>query len=145
MSQASGIRTALPTLSTPAVTGGASRLWKNWQIAYVLARTIFLIGFFFLMENRRYHDTSLLITSVLGNKLLIQALILLGIGTCLEMLLFALINWWEAKRPTSCVIWRVATVVSSEALLWVFCFIPAFYVMFLGPAAIEIMNTFSRK
>jgi hypothetical protein len=144
MSQASGIHSALPILSAPAAPSGARRLWKNWQIAYVLGRTVFLLGFFFLTENRRFHDTSLLISTALGNRMLVQALIGLSIGTILEMLLFALINWWEAAKPTSRVIWRVATVTASEALLWVFCFIPAFYVMFLGPAAVEIMRNFSR-
>jgi hypothetical protein len=145
MSQASAIRPALPTVPAASLPTGSRKLWKGWQIAYVIGRTVFLIGFFLLMEHRHGHDTSLLLSTSLGNKMFVQALMLLAIGTFFEMVLFALLNWWEAKQPASGVIWRVAAVMGGEALLWLFCFLPVFYVMFLGPAAVEIMNTLSHN
>jgi hypothetical protein len=145
MSQVTDVRSGLPDISDPAAPSGALQLWKRWQISYVVGRTVFLIGFYFLMEFQHNHDTGLVLSTALGNRMLVQAFILLAVGTFFEMGLFGLINWWEFKRPKSGVVWRVFTVLGSEALLWVTCFLPAFYVMFLGPAAVEIMNLLSRN
>jgi hypothetical protein len=143
MSQASGIHPALPDISAPAIPIGDRKLWKRWQIIYVILRTVFFVGFFFLMEYRRLHDASLLLRSALGNRVLIQAIILLFAGTVLEMLLLALMNSWEAKQPKSRVFRRSVTVIACESLLWFFCFLPAFYALVLGPAAVKIMKLVS--
>jgi hypothetical protein len=145
MSQVTDVRSGLPDISDPAGPHDALQLWKRRQIAYVVGRAVFLIGFFFLMEHRHDHDAGPLLSTALGNRMVVQAFILLAVGTFFEMGLFALINWWESKRPESGVVWRVFTVLGSEALLWVSCFLPVFYVMFLGPAAVEIMNILSRN
>jgi len=140
MSQASGIRSALPIIADPAIPAGARKLWKRWQIIYVVGRAVFFVGFFFLMECRRLHDASLVLSEALGNRMLIRAMILLVVGTFLEMLLLALMNSWEAKQPRTGVFRLSVAVIASESLLWFFCFLPAFYVMVLGPAAVEIMK-----
>jgi hypothetical protein len=97
------------------------------------------------MEYRHNHDAGRLLTTAMGNRMVVRAFVLLAVGTFFELGLFALINWWEFKRPASRVVGRVFTVLGSETLLWVFCFLPAVYVMFLGPAAVEIINLLSRN
>jgi hypothetical protein len=143
MSQASGIRSALPDIAAPEIPIGNRKLWKRWQIVYVLVRTVFFVGFFLLIEFRRLQDVSLLLSTSLRNRVLIQAIILLSIGTILEMLLLALLNSWEAKQLKSGVFRRSVTVIACESLLWFFCFFPAFCALVLGPAASAIMKLVS--
>jgi hypothetical protein len=143
MSQASGIRSALPAFSDPTIPAGDRKLWKRWQIVFVIGRTVFLLGFFVLMEYRRVHDLNLVLSQAVENHALIRAISLLAVGTFLEVLLFALINRWEAKQPTSSL--RSVTVLAGGSLLWLFCFLPGLYALVLGPAAMAIMKTISHR
>jgi hypothetical protein len=144
MSQASGVRSALPPVSVVTSAGGGGKLWKRWQITYVVGRAVFLIGFFLLMEYHHGRDPSLFLGTLFGSTLPLQATTLLAVGTLLELVLFAVLNRWRDRRPQSGVALRSLTGLAGETVLWVVCFAPAFYIMFVGPAIVEIVNTLSR-
>jgi hypothetical protein len=103
-----------------------------------------LIGFFLLMEFRHGRDPSQLLGTLFGSKLPLQATALLAVGTLLELVLFAVLNRWHARLPQSGVAGRTLTGLAGETVLWVVCFAPVFYIMFVGPAIVEIVNTLSR-
>ncbi|HMF13086.1 MAG TPA: hypothetical protein VKE94_12300 [Gemmataceae bacterium] len=144
MNQASGIREPLPAVSLVTTSGSGGKLWKRWQITYVLFRAIFLLGFFFLMEGRHGRDP-LRLESLLDNRLLVQAMALLTLGTLLELGLFTVLNRWQYRRPNSGVAWRALIALAGESILWAVCFLPVFYFMLVGPAVVEIVNTLSRS
>src|SRR5262249_56876390 len=97
MSQASGVRSALPAVSVVTSADSGGKLWKRWQITYVVGRAVFLIGFFLLMEYHHGRDPSLLLDTLFGSKLSLHATALLAVGTLLELVLFAVLNRWRDR------------------------------------------------
>lgn len=128
--------------SIPTFPRGLGRLWHGWQLAWIIGRTLFLVGFFFLTLHTR-PETSLLLTTDAGKKMLIQGIGLLVLGTGVELLLFGILNHWHAARPTSGRGLRVAVGVIGEGALCLFCFLPAFFILSIGPAALGIMENLS--
>jgi hypothetical protein len=136
MSQAS----SRPPVSIPALSTSFGRLWHGWQLAWIIVRTLFLVGYFFVMLHTRHDDTSLLLTTNAGNKMLIQGAALIILGTGLELLLFGILNHWQAARPTSGRGLRIAVGVIGEIAFLAFCFVPAMFILSIGPASLRIME-----
>jgi hypothetical protein len=84
--------------------------------------------------------TQLLVTTGPGQKLLVQAVIFSMVGTGLELVLFWLLNRWNAAAG---VLRFVLFAVAEFALLWFF-FLPAFFAISVGPAALSILENLSR-
>jgi hypothetical protein len=118
-------------------------VWQGWQLAWIIGRTLFLIGFFILTLHTRYAETSLLLTTEAGKKMLIHGIGLVVLGTGLELLLFGILNHWQTSRPASGRGLRIALGVTGEGALCLFCFLPAFFILSIGPAALGIMENLS--
>lgn len=125
--------------ASPSCTGSTPR-WKDWQWFLVVGRALFLIGFLVLMFLLRPGTTQLLVTTGPGQKLLVQAVIFSMVGTGLELVLFWLLNRWNAAAG---VLRFVLFAVAEFALLWFF-FLPAFFAISVGPAALSILENLSR-
>jgi hypothetical protein len=139
MSQASSqLSASIPTFPT-----SLGRLWHGWQLAWIIGRTLFLVGFFFLTLHTRHAESSLLLTTEAGKRMLIQCVGLVVLGTGVELLLFGILNHWQAARPASGRGLRIAVGAIGEIALCVFCFLPAFFILSIGPAALGIMENLS--
>ncbi len=128
------------TVSASPSSTGPAPLWKDWQWFLVVGRALFLIGYLVLMFLLRPGTTQLLVTTGPGQKLLVQAVIFLMVGTGLELVLFWLLNRWNVAVG---VLRFVLFAVAEFALLWFF-FLPAFFAISVGPAALSILENLSR-
>jgi len=144
MTVASGIQAVLEDAPSSLVRPGMLRFWKSWQIAWVVGRSAFLVSFFALMYSIRQEQTSLLLTTSVGLRMLLAALVILLIGTALELVLFAILNRREKARPYSGRLWRTGLLAIGELTLNLFFYLPAFFVMAAGPAAISISETMQK-
>jgi hypothetical protein len=140
MSHSSGLHGAFTSGPFPAMPTHLGRLWKGWQLTLILGRTFCLVGFFLLMLHTRYDAMSVLLTTPLGKKMLVHCIGLIVLGTGLELLMFAVLNHWEAARPGSGRGLWLGLAAFGEVALCLFCFLPAIYVVAIGPAAVGIME-----
>jgi len=140
MSQSSGLHGAFSSGPFPVMPTHLGRLWKGWQFTLILGRTFCLVGFFLLMLHTRYDAMSVLLTTPLGKKMLLQGIGLVVLGTGLELLMFAALNHWEAAQSGSGRGLRLGLAALGEVALCLFCFLPALYAVTIGPAAVGIME-----
>jgi hypothetical protein len=128
------------TVSASLPSSGPVPRWQDWQWFLVVGRILFFIGFLVLMFLLRPGTARLLAASWPGQKLLLQTVLFLMAGTTLELALFWLLNRWKAVAGGL----RFALLAAAELVLLGFFFLPAFFAMSVGPAALSILENLSR-
>jgi hypothetical protein len=129
-------QTAAPV---PRSSWSLNRLCTRWQWALIAGRTGFLIGLLLLILLTRPGSAHLLLGTWPGQKMLAQAFAFILVGTVIELVLFGLLNRWQSVGQGI----RFGLIAVGEAALLWFFFLPAFFVLSVGPAALNIMENLS--
>jgi hypothetical protein len=123
-------------------TQGRSPLfWTNWQLKWAVIQIGLGLAFFSAMLLAHYSYTSLLLTSSIGFKMLVEALVwlLIGVGGILAacwVLDRRLVGWHQRQQGASVGLYLVLAGVQ-----FIVFFMPVFFVVRDGPIVIQISQT----
>ena len=113
------------------------RLWfspTEWLVFVAQPLLLFGVAMYVFVFNAT--GFRLLLTESTGQKMLIQAGVLLVLNAALVLIGTKLIGRWLAHQPSA---WYALTIVLHLGC-FVFLYLPALWVLTVGPAALEIMR-----
>lgn len=145
MDSRSGLRHAAIGKSIPAIPKPPRPWWTAGQMIWLGSRSFALLVVLGLLLLVRFDLTSLLFTTALGKKLLLEAAALVLIGTGVELVFFFGLNYAlppeDAGRHARRRLWTIL----GSGVLTLFFFVPGLFTLWVGPAAVRIVEVLEQE
>ena len=124
----------------PLLAQRRAPIWTPAQLAFLVAQFATLFAAFILLRMVNYYYVQYLWTHPMGLKMTIMAIALMTINVPLFLGLTFLLNQMllrgEGRRKT-----HIVLMVLLYIMFFILFFLPALFVLLVGPACIQIMDS----